>query len=506
MSETPTSRGRPFVKGLRRGSWLLGALFAISVASIGLFVVLISNNHSRRWDMSVDGHNTLHPSSVQVLRRLEKEGDEPLQIAVLFSPGSLADRNEQKLIGRLANRVGQVISLIQPRCERLRVRVLDPFTDTAAVAELQRRFAPTDLNNCVVVYAGEGQERRRVIKRHQLADLNVVSRQITRYKVETALIQALDVVATARNARLVARVMQGGGELDLDRELRSLSRILGPEGVAVEPLLSGAEIPPDTALLILAGTEVLQKADALAGYLAGGGRVLVTPRVSQMDLSLERVLARYGVGLTRRVVLQAGAEPFKLTLRMRDQRQRRRAHPVVRELRADRAIIFPGRRWRTLAIEPATELPEGLAVQPLLTVDKAMTLDADQLAELARRGEGANIEPPTESGPQHVAALSSWPAGTDGRRGKLAVIGYEGALSDSFLGTTGTANHGLVYNTLQWLLDREELLVDRPSERRGSRLPMLLEDDAKRWLHLQVVMVPMLALFCGIIIWLIRKE
>jgi ABC-type uncharacterized transport system involved in gliding motility auxiliary subunit len=229
--------------------------------------------------------------------------------------------------------IQDLLDRIRARSPRVHVDVLDVNKSPA----LARQYGIDSYGALVV----ESDGRRRVFSN----------------PVEEVLMAAL--LQVTRQQRKVVGFVVGHGEGDLNDEDRrrgfsTARRLLEQEYYEVRPVsLLGDEVPPETAVLVIAGPQKDFLADelgTLGRYLERPGQVLVLLDPLRAP-ELAAFLRRWGVGLARDVVVDPSARIYggeELTMRVPVERGR---HPILDVL--DAPALFS----LTRSVEPVTDVP-----------------------------------------------------------------------------------------------------------------------------------------------------
>jgi ABC-type uncharacterized transport system involved in gliding motility auxiliary subunit len=225
-------------------------------------LVLLAHRHPVRLDLTPEQQFTLSPHSRDVLARLTTH----VTITAFYSSQEPGMR--QAMV--------DLLRLYRDASPRVATRMLD-LDRSPGIAEQLGVHAYN-----VAVVAADGRRER--------VDL----------VVEELLTSA--VLRTAGTPPVPTYFVVGHGEWDPnDEETRSAGgqaiRALEADGFAVRPIQGIAVVPPDAALVVLAGPTrdlAAPEVDALAAFVAGGGAlvVLVDPPTPP---SVRRLLARFGI-------------------------------------------------------------------------------------------------------------------------------------------------------------------------------------------------------------------
>jgi len=259
-----------------------------------------------RWDAS--GRNTLDPETVALLRELPSTATLTIVKPTLAALAPIYDEVE-RVAARMADS-GPVT-----------VRTADPVALAGGLDAAARiaGVSPADLaaHGGVVVEVGG---KRRVVDRVQLV-------AISRDEQGTAAVESLAIeqAISGAFAQLLSTVpvtacaTSGHGELSLehvegDTDWRMVADRLRAEGIAIETVSIGHDVPAQCNVLIVAGPTMSLAADealAIQAFIKRGGGLLVaaaarpvtTATTTLASTGLEGVLAAEGLGLPPAIVV-----------------------------------------------------------------------------------------------------------------------------------------------------------------------------------------------------------
>jgi ABC-type uncharacterized transport system involved in gliding motility auxiliary subunit len=464
-----------------------GAALSLALL-IALMVNYLSFRHYHREDLSRARRYTLSSKTEGLLESLSA----PVDITVFFQP-------EQLLYEDIHN----LLREYQFQSSRLNIQWVDPDRDLALAEELVKKYQVAEAN--VVVFSCEG--RNKYVRADEIAETSAAAglERIKAFRGEQAFSSAIQ--AVARESVPTVYFLTGHGERDLasfDRRtgFSGAVQLIERDNIEVKTLRLSTEkqIPSDCAALIIAGaSQSMSKAEAdlISAWLRRSGRLLVLADARQTS-GLEKVLLEWGVRLRNDVVLDpdrtlTGREVFVATYN---------AHPITAKLGTTAAIFH---------------LPR--SVEPDLTQPKTAAADRPQVTPLALSSSNgwaetqpdqipAKFDRNTEDlgGPVSMAVAVE-KGGSSGlldvqiRPARLVVFGDSGFVSNS--GLTG-GDISLFMSSLNWLLDREELMAIAPRETNDTRLKLTREQTRQLFWSL-VGGIPALAALLGGILWLWRR-
>jgi ABC-type uncharacterized transport system involved in gliding motility auxiliary subunit len=461
------------------------ALAILLVAGILVFVILLGNRYSLRWDLTQNRSHSLSPVS----RTLVQEVDKPLTLTV-FAPEGNPERQRAK----------EVLELYTRQNPKITLRFLDPERDPMrAEAAGYRRYG-----NVLLEYEG----------RKQLAET----------PDEEAISEALRRVLQKEHKKIY--FLTGHGERTGPRERRGYQvaqKALQNEGYELGELnlLREAEVPKDAALVIIAAPQkdlLANEVDALKKYLDRGGRLFLLLDPFH-DAGLKVFLAGYGVNLDDGMIFEIN----QLT------QDRAILSPIITQYPPHRITqgftlytIFPFARplFLNKEIKTATVLPLvetspsswekiGKDWQKDWQKDKKPLYDPQQ----DKKGPftiAALVEPKSDKKPENSEkkpVSPEQPTATpekpqDKSQAYLAVFGDADFAADEFFNQVG--NGDLFLNTVNFLAAEEKQIIIRKT---GQKLEPLLLTSWKIFMVfvVSVILLPLTMLIAGVAVYLHRR-
>jgi ABC-type uncharacterized transport system involved in gliding motility auxiliary subunit len=257
----------------QRRKMLYGAGSVASVLLVlGILIAasLLANWRPWRWDTTRAQTQSLSPVSLALLKQVTK----PLSMTV-FLPRAAGERHTAK----------EVLQLYVYNNPQVSYHFVDPEREPLKAKQAGFRYA----GNVLLTYEG----------RNQMAD----------QPDENAITNALRKVLQVERKKVY--FLTGHGERDLESSkpggFQVAKKALANEGyqVATLNLLSQGTVPPDAAVVIVAGPKkplLSTEAQTLKAYLDKGGRLLIMLEAFE-DGGLKGFLAGYGVGLNNGIIL-----------------------------------------------------------------------------------------------------------------------------------------------------------------------------------------------------------
>jgi len=464
----------------RKWVWSASSLAAIVlVLGILVFIGLLSQQFSLRWDLTGDRSQSLTAITQALLRQVEK----PLVLTAFFPPAEEARRKGRDLL-QLYARFNKNITFT----------IVDPDRRPDKARSAGYRFP----GNVLLEYEG----------RRQMADRTE----------EEALSEALRKVLKTERKKVY--FLTGHGERSLDEGrgpgLQTARRALANEGFEVAPLslLEKGDVPQDASVLVIAAPlKALfpQEITALRTYLQQGGRLLVMLEPYQ-DGGLKEFLAAYGVELDDGMILDQNRVSQSLgASAVMPLVVQYGAHPITRDF-TNVVTLYP--LARPLFIKKDVQ---GLAPLPLATTTPTSWVKSGKDWHKERK---AAFDPDTDKkGPFHLALLveikggrpgpqepagkdKPQGAGKDDRKGVLAVFGDVDFAANAYFNLS--MNGDFFLNTINFLAEEEKQIVIRKDDRKPQ--PLLL-GRAQAWALVLVclVLMPLAMLAAGIRAYVRRR-
>lgn len=437
------------------------------VAGILIFVVLLADRYTLRFDLTRDRSHSLS----EVSRTLLKEVVKPLSLTVFYPEGS-PERQ----------RAREFLEMYTHANSHVSYRFLDPEKEPVRADEAGfRRYG-----NILLEYEGR--------------------RQLAEAPEEEAVSEALRRVLQKERKKIF--FLTGHGERISPRERRGFKvaqKALQNEGydVAELNLLTEAEVSKEAAVVIIAAPKkdlLPHEVAALKAYLERGGRIFLMLEPYD-DAGLKDFLAGYGINLDQGMILEFN----QLT------QDRAILSPIVTQYRPHRITqdftlytIFPGPRPLLLNEEVKSATLTPLVVTSTSSWEKLgkdWQKDQKQLFD----------EKHDKKGPFTIAVLvepkkEGKAGGTEGKEGTrpayLAVFGDADFAADEFFNQLG--NGDLFLNTVNFLAAEEKQIIIRKSDKKIEPL-MLTAWKTLVIFGVSVVVLPLFMLGAGVAAYVRRR-
>lgn len=456
-----------------------------------------ANNLYWRSDLTRDHIYSLSPESLAYIRQIDK----PIKIIVTLSPAAIEGEMQQvfKHVRNLLKEYEYAGNIGGKK--KIEIEVVDVLKERKRAEYLARTYG-IDQQDVVLVVCEDRQ--------HRLIYSDIIEMkngQMSAFKGERAFTSALIDVSNTDQQKVY--FISGYGEMHLDSvdPLRGLSNIaekLKWGNILLETLniTRAGEIPEDADLLILAspqGPYRPQDVEKLRNYLtetAGKLIVLIEPAIEH---GLSDLFYEWGIISDDMVVLDMG-EDFQAA--SGDLLIRRFAgHPITDILRDNPIPVIAGLS-RPVRRNLDRPVDDRLIITPLISSSP------DSWAERSYRdNQDLKYNPEVDlKGQVSLAVISEKRVpsslGIDVKGGRLVVFGNTDIISNHRIRSIG--NIMLILNTINWCLDREQLLAIQP--RPVEEFHLLLSRQELTQLSLVLLSLPGAVAICGIMIYWIRKN
>lgn len=456
-----------------------------------------ANNIYWRSDLTRDHIYSLSPESLAYIRQIDK----PIKIIVTLSPDAIEGEMERvfKHVRNLLKEYEYAGNIGGKK--KIEIEVVDILKERKRADYLARTYG-IDQQDVVLVVC-EGRQHRLIYS----DIIEMKNGQMSAFKGERAFTSALIDVSNTDQQKVY--FISGHGEMHLDSvdPLRGLSNIgekLKWGNISLETLniTRVGEIPEDADLLIVAspqGPYRPQDVEKLRNYLADRAGKLIVLIEPAIEHGLDDLFYEWGIISDDMVVLDMG-EDFQAA--SGDLLIRRFAgHPITDILRDNPIPVIAGlsRPVRHNLDRPADDR---------LTITPLISSSSESWAERSYRdSQDLKYNPEVDlKGQVSLAVISERKVpsslGIDVKGGRLVVFGNTDIISNHRIKSIG--NMMLILNTINWCLDREQLLAIQP--RPVEEYHLLLSRQELTQLSLVLLILPGAVAICGIMIYWIRKN
>lgn len=476
-----TRRHPRFWIGLNAGTALL------LTAAIVLMVNYLSYRHYYRTDLSRTQRYTLSPKTISLLDSLEK----PVNITVFFQPGNV-----------LYEDIHNLLREYQFHSRKLNIQWVDPDRDIALTEEMAAKYKVTEPN--VVVFECDGRSEYERTDEIAQIDTSTGVERIMAFRGEQSFSSAI--LGVVQQTSPVVCFLTGHGERDIDdfdprTGFSGIRQLIERDNTEVRKLELSVEkqIPSDCDVLIVAGASQRMsetEAELISAWLRRSGRLMILADAGKSS-GLEPMLRNWGVRLRNDVVLDpartmTGREVFVSAYNR---------HPVTDTLGTTAAIFHLPR-----SVTPENGQAQG-ADRPQVT---PLALSSDSSwSETQPEVSPAKYDINTEDLPGPISLAVAVEKGSSAgmldmqiRPSRIIVFGDSGFVANG--GLTG-GDTSLFMNSLNWLLNRKQLMAIAPKPIDDTRLELTRNDT--RILLLSIVAgIPGLAALLGLILWMLRRK
>ncbi len=504
MANETVPDGKP--PTLRHRRLVIGANLLVQIAAVLALVVMVNwlaSRHYVRFDWTKAGYYKLAEKTRHVVAGLK----DPVDIIVFIPPNDHRDYVE-KILDDVRNLLKEFQFYGK---NKLHVEYVDPQRDLARAQEIFKEYNLDPNAPDVVIFASRGHHK--YVRLDEMVDLDTENpdsgeNRVKAFKGEGLFLSAIQTVTEEESPKVY--FLTGHGERDPEdfnqREGYSeLARYIKRDNILVEKwnLLEKQALPTDAGAIIIAGPHqafAATELNALEQYLKGKGRLLILMDPHTIT-GLEPFLKKWGVQVDDDLAMrQAGMLLGTQMLDVNAVAADYAAHPITAKL-ADTNTEFP--YARSVRKVPQTEggMPDQPRVTELVKAAPAYWGETDPDTEHAVFNSATDISGPL---PLAVAVETSKPRGVDVDIGvtRMVVIGTSRFVDNSSL---GGGNLDFFMNSLNWLLQREQLMAVSPKVPDEFRLDM--SPNQQRAVYALVIGgLPLLVAMIGIVVWLSRRK
>ncbi len=478
----------------------------VAVVALALMANWIVVRHYVRFDWTKSGYYKISDKTKQVLQSLQQ----PVKVIVFLQPAGDRDPEYVEKIYQDARNLLKEFAFFGT--DKLQIEYVDPQRDLARAKQLITEYQ-VDQPNVVIFAAGA---RHKYVSARDMVDVEPTgfgqsggSGRIRAFKAESAFLGAIQTVLEEEPPKIF--FLTGQGEHDPDdfderTGYSTLATYIKRDNLTVGKwnLLEKQSMPTNAGAVVIAGprtaftaTEVAQ----LDQYLKNRGRVFVMLDPAKQPTGLEELLARWGVEagnnlLVSRDTLLGVAPVINVNVLGVEYAQ----HPISRPLERINTE-FPYAR----SVHRSRSAPAAGAEQPRVT--ELVKSDPRFWGETDFEAQDVEFDAATDQkGPFSlaVAVESARPQGVDVDLGvaRLVVVGTSGFVDNS------SVTHGnmlLFMNSLNWLLQREQLVAVGPKTPDEFRLDM--SPNQVRAVYLLVIGgLPLAVGLAGLMVWTKRRK
>lgn len=455
-------------------------------------------NHFKRWDFSRDQKYTLGAQTQRVIANLKK----PVHFIVYFSGASPITQDTINLLKEYTYASKKMID----------VEVVDPFLAMTRAREIATQYKLRDNDNVVIV---DTEGRNKFVNASAMAEfepaINLVDPpRLKTFKGEAAITSALIEITEPGVNRVYCLAGHGETALDSDAAINGLKAYIKRQNIQVEPLnFSSIESFPEDAkaLFIIAPKYDFSDSDiqTLRHYWnEKHGRLFValepgsaTPKLISFlaelglivndDRVLKTVPIRLAGGVFRGVLKEVTGDFVE-------------GSPITRRL-VNASARLQGGSAQSMTLNEALSKAAGVELKPLIQASSGFWGETQYL------NESVFFDPKEDHMNPVLAASAEKGALIDPRlrvdtSSRLVAVGSSGFLDNQKL---TEADLDFILNSLNWLLDREEIIGIAPKPVRNLALS-LTESQLGSIAVIVMAAIPSFAAALGFFIWLKRRR
>jgi ABC-type uncharacterized transport system involved in gliding motility auxiliary subunit len=489
---------------LRHRRLVIGANVLVQMVAVLALVVManwLASRHYLRFDWTKSGYYKLAEKTKQELASLKA----PVDVVVFLPPSGGRDYIE-KVLDDVRNLLKEFQFYGK---DKLRVEYVDPQRDLARAQQFVKEYNLDSPD--VVIFASGG--RHKYVRLDEMVDVESdptgsEEASVKAFKGEGLFLSAIQTVTEEESPKVY--FLTGHGERDPEdfdqtSGYSEIARYIKRDNITVEKwnLLEKQELPPGAGAIIIAGPRKpfsQAELNLLQQYLKNKGRLLIM--LDPRDQSgLEPFLKRWGVQVDDDLVMRKagvllGTELLDVNAVVADYAP----HPITAKL-ADTNTQFPYAR----SVRRAQPAEDTAADQP--QVMELVKTSPDYWGETDVDNEHPTFNPAKDIAgplPLAVAVETSKPQGVNVDIGvtRLVVIGTSRFVDNSDL---GGGNLDFFMNSVNWLLQREQLVAVGPKVPEEFRLDMSPHQQMAVYILVMGGM-PLAVGIIGFLVWLGRRK
>jgi ABC-type uncharacterized transport system involved in gliding motility auxiliary subunit len=504
-NESPAENKQPTLRQRRLVIGTNVLLQILAVAALAIMVNWLVSRHYTRFDWTKSGYYKLSEKTRQVLTGLK----EPVDVIVFLPP-----TDKREYVEKILDDVRNLLAEFQFHGHnKLRVEYVDPQRDMARARQLVELYKLDSPD--VVIFASGG--RHKYVRLDEMIDLENAnpyqmemggSPRIKDFKGEGVFLSAIQTVTEEESPKIY--FLTGHGERDPEdvdqREGYSeIARYIKRDNISVQKwnLLEKQSLPADAGAVVIAGPRK-EFADAeinlLDQYLKNKGRLLILLD-PHTETGLEALLHRWNVQADNDLAVAKGGLLLGTELIVVDALGTDYApHPITAKLEGVNTSFPYTRSIRAIGRSQGAS-PDQPRVTELVKTPPSFWGETDADTQHTEFNAAQDIKGPL---PLAVAVETSKPSGVDVNIGlsRAVVVGTSRFVDNSNL---GGGNLDFFMNSLNWLLQREQLVAVSPKMPEEFSLDM--SPNQQRAVYALVIAgMPLAVAIIGILVWLGRRK
>ncbi len=499
-------------------------LYVVEVVALFAFVVLLNwtkvqPGHFKRYDLSAlkPGQRVyaLSSKTKKVLADLQKD----VQVVVFMTPPQTPDQDT------IYEDVRELLTRFASQSRHIHVEYIDLHRQLERAKALAQKYR-LNLADAADIESGIGGlvvfvcgDKQKYVNANDMAEFDYKQDQAGQYhqkvkafKAEEAFLNALVNVTRSGQARLC--ITQGHNEPRLEsygpNGFGYAAEMIRREGIKVEAIDRVEKgVPKRCDLLAIVGPTVAfssTEADSVDNYLASGGRLFFVPATAMLvgnvpqfvKSGLEEVLAKYGIKVEDAFAVDMSLRTVQPLIWIADKTWGK--HPIANVMKGRRVVLSMPRAFRVLD-------GQGRKVAVLLaTSDSNQAWGETDLNLLVDERARLEFDAKTDFKAPVAVAVASQAE----KKGGFRVVAFGGLLN--MLNRNLDPNQpvqdfssDLLLNSLNWLLEREQLIALSPRTPERIKLE-LTQAQVGRIFRVTVLAMPLFAMLLGILVWWVRRN
>lgn len=476
----------------------IGVNVLVQILTVALIVWManfIAFNHFKRWDFSREQKYALSDQTKRVLKSLRK----PVKVIVFFSGDSPV--------------FGDVDALLKEyqygSRKKIEVETINPYRNLTRAKEVVTKYK-LGPNENVLVLDSDGHSK--VVNATDMADYDTGEAmygqppRLTAFKGEQAVTSALLEVSEAKQNKIY--VLNGHGEPELKSEsLSGLKAYIERQNLKLEALnlMDVDKLPEDAKAIVILGAKydfTEREMKLVQDYWAKNGRLFIALDPAAATTRLIAFLAAQGIKPDDdRILRTVNLGP--VTGVLRDVTTNFvEGSPITKRLKGVDGIFMGA--TQSLALDSGRAQPLNIKLQPLIQAGQGFWGETNYNV-----GEGDTIffdSQKDRPAPLTIAASVEKGALKDERvkvdSARMIVVANATFVANEAL---TEANVDFMLGSLNWLIDREELIGITPKEAKTFTLN-LTQAQVSNIALLSMAVIPALAAALGMAMWWQRRR
>lgn len=492
MSGLENFRVARWVKRINRTIQILLSL------TLAMALNLIAAKHFLREDITRTHRYSLAPETLAYLNQIE----EPIRI-IVTEPSENAPPESEEIFEDIQNLLREFEYAARINGEpRIIVEYINIYKDSAVAEELVRKYnVKPEEETAIVVTSGD--EYHEIFPPDLYRSDSILETVFTGEQAFTTAI--LDVM---RPDKTMLYFTKGHREMSLDdvaerRGLSQMAEFLRRRNFRAKELNLTEEesVPEDAAVVIVAAPQqefFPEEQEKLRNYLdKGDGRLIVMLDPARPH-GLDDLFYDWGLLADDMIILEASQ---KFQTSGGDMLIGQYAeHPTTELMRTSELPSLFGLS-RPVRIDPGSPLDDRLKVVELLRSSSMSWAERNYRSDTSQYDANSDL-----AGPVPLAVISERVTGSDLgldlQGGRLAVFGNAAWVGNGKF--NAGANQFLFYNTLNWMLEREEMVNIPP--RVVERHQLLISREETLDIYLRLLLMPGGIALLGILILMLRRR